>query len=868
MDIDDRNLLFDLTSEAPAKKKSHGEGDGARSHLIPLPGGDWDVWRCVGLRGAGFPAAQVRALAAEDCSQAADDLICAEDEVQKTQALALASVRRLLDALREAGQWDENDKRAPLVKALRYFRDGKIPSLPGLDEMVPEAGAYRAALNYRQGAIATYHRCFERDTVRLGESLGEVAQSGRFREAVIWQNRHAFHTALVPFLRQSAQSGRSGRKGYKDLIANYLQRYCVKNDTIGFFGPVGWAQFVPQGEALRARSGDGLLATRRVYFETWCIDALAQKLSENRDLRPWLTPRRVPYLYLKGSTLCLPLARPLPLPQPLALALQLCDGERNAREVALLLSRMCPTEVSSEAQGYELLEQLRAKGLILWKLEVATGPFPERILRHSLEGIGDESLRAAALEDLDQLERRRDAVTQAAGDAERLDHALGDLDESFSRLSGQISTRAHGEMYAARTLVYEDCRRDTEVDLGPDLLHRLGPPLTLLLTSARWYTHQIAQFYRETFARIYAEVSQLQGTTEVDCPTFWHHAQPHVMEKERNASRLILPAFQQRWADILALSEEQRRVHYTVEELRPLVNELFAAPDAGWATARHHSPDVMIAAVDQEAIRRGQYQLVLGECHLGANTLRNSLFVAQHPAPEELYRALEADLPENALSITTPKSWPSLTSRTTPILLPRSSQCVLVTHDSIRGPEMKHVLEIGSLVVTQEQGRLLVKSRDGRLSYDIIEAFSDLFYMQTVTKFKLREVVGHTPRVTIGDLVVLRESWAYGPEGFTFAFIKNSAERFLAARRWAREHALPRFVFAKSPIEKKPIYVDFASPIYVDILAKVIRRTARVGRDQQLILISEMLPTHEQLWLSDAEGQRYTSELRIVALCN
>jgi hypothetical protein len=45
------------------------------------------------------------------------------------------------------------------------------------------------------------------------------------------------------------------------VIANYLQRYCLKNDTIGFYGPVGWAD---------AGSGAaGLAAALAVLAETF-----------------------------------------------------------------------------------------------------------------------------------------------------------------------------------------------------------------------------------------------------------------------------------------------------------------------------------------------------------------------------------------------------------------------------------------------------------------------------------------------------------------------------------------------------------------------------------------------------------------------
>jgi hypothetical protein len=67
-------------------------------------------------------------------------------------------------------------------------------------------------------------------------------------------------------------------------------------------------------------------------------------------------------------------------------------------------------------------------------------------------------------------------------------------------------------------------------------------------------------------------------------------------------------------------------------------------------------------------------------------------------------------------------------------------------------------------------------------------------------------------------------------------------------------------------VEDKPVYVDFDSPILVDNLAKIIRRTMDQGAADATIAITEMLPTIEQAWLRDAAGQRYTSEFRIVTV--
>src|SRR5205085_5811261 len=108
----------------------------------------------------------------------------------------------------------------------------------------------------------------------------------------------------------------------------------------------------------------------------------------------------------------------------------------------------------------------------------------------------------------------------------------------------------------------------------------------------------------------------------------------------------------------------QRHVHYDCEELRARVEAAFDAPRPGWKTALYHSPDVMIAARSVEAIRRGEYDLVLGEMHLGSNTLRGTLFLAQHPSPEEVFRAFELDLPEPRLVPTSSRRAQGMTART------------------------------------------------------------------------------------------------------------------------------------------------------------------------------------------------------------
>jgi len=327
----------------------------------------------------------------------------------------------------------------------------------------------------------------------------------------------------------------------------------------------------------------------------------------------------------------------------------------------------------------------------------------------------------------------------------------------------------------------------------------------------------------------------------------------------------LLSTFQGRWAGILSIPADVRRVRYTTEELRPRVRTAFEASQPGWSFTRCHTPDVLIAASDVHAVRRGDYQLVMGELHMGKNTLAASLFASQHPSLDKVLYDLALEQPEPRVVPIVPKHWPELTARTLPVFVLPYDFRLALTHDSFDSPEWQTLL-VGDLVVEAMDDELVVRTRDGRLCFDIVQVIADLIANHVVNNFKLLPPAPHTPRVTIDRLVVCRETWRFPVEELAFALEKEEANRFLAARRWMRQHDLPRFVFAKTPIERKPFYVDFDSPILVNILAKYVRRTGEQGADDAQITVTEMLPDPSHVWLPDAQGRHYTSELRIVAV--
>ncbi|HVB20472.1 MAG TPA: lantibiotic dehydratase [Ktedonobacteraceae bacterium] len=832
-------------------------------HLTGLIDPEWALWRCVCLRGAGFPVTQVLQLAEPASAVAADELIHAENALQRAKNDALQALDGKLTVV-------DDEQHLALVKIIRAIRKNQVPpAFPTTASFCKELAAYFAARDHFLRSQLNFAHVFATGSLRVSQAIRAIACDERFREAITWQNRQAIHTGIASLLQQSPKNTHQAFKQRKHeaLVANYLQRYCTKNDTIGFFGPVGLAKLVADGPTISVRPGTSLLAKRNVYFEGWCIDALAEMLVKEKPLRPWIAPRRLPQTHIEGTTLFLPFTKPITLSRDEAAVLSACDGSRIAKDLALDLIKSSSNNLQSQQEVYAILEQLSTMKRVSWSLEPsAEGAHPEQGLRQTFERIGDINLREECLAMLDMLETERNAVARSAGNAQQLDTALAHLEATFINLTEQNATRSAGMAYAARTLVYEDCLRNIDVALGPNFLLALSEPLTLLLTGARWLTYETARLYRQAFLEAFTELVQEAGSQTVDFTNFWLWVQPLLFDEDTRPINALIADFQQRWLQILGdrIQEDQQQVAYTSDELLMDVLTAFDAPGPGWRSACYHSPDVLIQASGPEAIRDGEYQLILGEFHIAMNTLQISAFLTQHPAPEEILRNAALDIPEpRILPVMSRQFFPI--SRIRPALITDKDFRLEYAADAYAAPDAR-VLPISTLLVERSGERLIVRTRDGRYRFDIIEVFAEFLSRLVYSCFKIASKDRHTPRITIDRLVVARESWCFAPAELPFAVEKDAAMRFIAARRFKQAHRLPRFVFVKVPSEPKPCFIDFDSPVYVDSLAKMVRHNLQTNPAEAIVQLSEMLPGPTEVWLSDVENRRYTSELRFVAV--
>ncbi|HEY6330615.1 MAG TPA: lantibiotic dehydratase [Blastocatellia bacterium] len=815
------------------------------------------------MRGSGFPIDTLKRLTSPECANHSDRVIQAEDRLQQARDGALEALNTALHQMRQDNGWNITEAR-PFLNAITAVKKKKPVSGP-IEDLQAAAALFAvdAASEEVNRAKAGFSVAFQSAVKAQTAALKEIAASRPFREAVIWQNRRVVHDALDPLLKTSPDSAGRGNKQRQceELVAIYVQRYCAKNDSIGFFGPIGWAS-LDLGREFDCRPGDTLLSTRSVYFENWGIEKLALALCGGPAFLRWIKPRRNPMMEFSGSSAWHPTGRAIDVTPLQAAVLRLSDGDTTAEQIASKIIGSPTFDVTGERAVLRALEELASVGFVSWSMVIPLELHPEKTMAGFLESVDDDKLTIPAKRTLTKVEAAREKIAASAGDPERLDDAIRELETIFIGATGDAATRAPGRTYAARTLVYEDCRRNADVTVGAEVIEALAGPLSLVLTSARWLTWEVMRRYKPLLWSTYRRLADQRGASRVRAVDYLLKIQHLVYGDGKILVDEAIADFRDRWASILSVPDQERCVSYSSDQLKQAISERFDAPAAGWTGARYHSPDIMIAASGIDAIRRGDFQLVLGEIHIANNTLRGSNFVSQHPSPDSLYGAIEADFPDPQLVPVLPRNLPGLTNRTNPVLKPAKDFAIEMDQDVFE-PVRSKALQIGTLIIEPLGDRLTIATRDGAMRFDVAETVGQTLARLVIDSFRVVAGNRHTPRINIDQLVVCRETWRVPVRELEFASDVNEESRFLATSRWRRELGLPQRVFVRLPVETKPFYVDFDSPIYGDLFTKGVRRSFDEGG---VLVVSEMLPDCEQNWLQDAEGNAFTGELRIIVL--
>jgi len=723
---------------------------------------------------------------------------------------------------------------------------------PALDQFDPAAqqSAYEDA--WRRSALA----------------LATVAREARICQAIVWQNAALIRTCVDQVASFTEDAGPVNSKDRQRLMtmASYLQRYALKNDSIGFFGPVGWALLSSSApESISLKADEQLLRRRTVYFEQWPIKALAGRLASDPQTRLHLRPVRSPDVYVDGRHAYHSNGMRVELSGPEEWVMRFSDGTRSIGDLHdEARSGSMPAGAELEAR----LELLSQRGLLKIDMDVPFSATPEVHYLEQIQHWQCPIARDKAREPVHGLLAHRANLAAAMGDAESLRRSFEAMNRFYSEASGSDSQRRSGEMYAARTLVYEDAMRGVDVTLGGAVMDELSRTLPLVLDSARWLAWRIAKEYEAVFSRKYQQLVKMGGSSEVPLARLIAAATPELTIGFRRLPAPVMACvreFQSKWANIVG-DHHGGSIQMDPGDLRDKVAAEFGDCEPCWSRAVHHSPDLMICAGSQEALAAGEFTIVLGEIHVATNTMMSRLFVEQHPDRDQLLKAEARDYPSGRFVMLPSQRSPAVNARTYPSASSEIREFIYWTMhpDPAKVSLEIPVLPAAAMVVVNENGTLRVAMRNSQERHGLLEVMGDLMGSIAMNSFKLFPRGRHRPRVTVGRTVLAREAWRFHHSELAWAFARTACDRYFACRKWLVAEALPERVFYAAEVEAKPMFVDFSSVVLVEALSRVIRRVKDTGSDH--VDLSEVLPDIGELWLRDVDGLEYTSEIRVVAV--
>lgn len=768
-------------------------------HRIRLTGTEWFVWQDGLLRSAGFPAEMAERFAAPELAEVAD------------------------------------------------------AHLAGSPEGAGDAATLAAT------STATFDAAFDRAVQEQAHAVYATAADPNFREALVWQNPGALNGPLGVLRDGPAARRNERRRRREEIVAKYAQRYSMKNDSIGFFGPMCWVTLHDTpGVTVDGAHGPGLTSKRVAFFEWWAVNAIAQVIAEDPAVRPWLPVALQPQLTLTDRKLLRPNADPVQLSAAQAAVLARCDGRFTAAEVARAVAGA--DGVRAEGDVLAILDQYAKQGIVRWEFALPVNLSAEAELSRQVAAIGDPVAAAQARDTLARMVGAKDALAAAAG-PEAAAAAMAALESEFTGVTGLPPHHRGGQTYAGRTLCHLDAVRDAHFSFGGKVLAALRP-LDQLLRSTRWLTGTLAEVYRAELARIHAELTAESGTDTVPFPQLWYLAQG-LLSGHGKIAGVVIEEFLHRWTVALGLHRVPAgttQLELTTDELSAAVARLFPAKAPGWRRARIHAPDVHLCAADADALARGEFTVVLGELHTAMAALDTDFFRLGHPEPDRLLRAMRADVPGSVAHPLLPLDWPRLTARNADWMY--GEHDVQLGFTAAPGAKADRLLPITALTVSTVDGELIAQAADGR-RWPLLEMFAELIAFNAFDTWKLAGAGRQTPRVAVDGLVLIRRTWRCTVAETGLAEVSGERARYLAVRAFASALGLPQRVFVRVATEIKPCFIDLTSPVFARILCNLVRSAGQTGGSDTEVAVAEMLPTPDQAWLTDSAGHRYCSELRI-----
>lgn len=831
----------------------------------PTGAGGWTMFPIGFLRQAGFPLDLLAPLGAPELSALVGVVDAAEVDLRSVTARLRAVMHDDWDpARRDATAARIGQGRFPRAREARILREN-----PATCEAMAD---WEEALSRRDGADQAFRTVF-RDRAQTNRLAVVSAFADDALRQVLLLSNDSGYEFFANWLDTAPDAGGGAVRQRVDTLARYLQRVCTKNETHSHFGP-----FTPvrSGPGTGWSWTDGGAPVRTAFLAHWAAQEIAHTVARRPEFRGLSRPRTHPMAFLSPNRVVRYdlVAEPALGPDHWRLGkvadravdeaehwlLAACDGDRRLDDLRAEFADRALSAAWPKPDFDELVATLTAEGWVGPGLEIPTG---------SGSALRDLQAAVACGPAADEIKGFLDLVAEVlhrfeeAGLPERA-AIFDELKTAFVDFTGRDPHRGRGEIYADRAVLFEECRsglRSARVghNVTDFITEELSIAYELILLRPRLRSQREAAIL-DTWCR-----ERYWSGAEVPLAAFY---EDYFSDIERiradcaDVDRELETAAKRMDSVLLGPDPRRHRVEVAAEDIRALLAEYPNRP------AAILNPDVMFLAENFESFESGEFGAVIGDCHAVRDLITHTsvapLLATEHPdlaaLATEHYQTL---VDEGELLVDIVRRHSAKTDAQVPLLLPD-----LEVYGR-SGKERADVLRPTDLYIRvgEERVDLRARGRADRLRLLACPAGSPSIIGDPLAAFAFPRQFGgaifsargrsYIPRITCGRVVLAREHWRIPADRVAPGSAGDEAADFAAAQRLRRAFDLPNPVFAKTPSESKPVYVDWDSPILVRQLTRMART------DGRHVDVGEMLPGPDHLWLRQ-DGHGYTSEFRCV----
>lgn len=422
--------------------------------------GKWKLAEDFILRSTGFAFSDIEGLRFSRTAQAIYDLLDQEEQLKPV----LCSFRE------KSGDWLSNrEVRLRWKKMKRSIGKGEAITEEELEWIRCHGGPVEtaAAWNRKLAEIEEARRVatgiFEEELQEKRRELRRLVSNPRFQEAVFLSSPQMYKKGLLHYLNTSGEERNAEIKRLERQLIAYVQRMVGKNETTSFFGPINYGSFTekksPSDLDFTLDQPDigynwtSDLQHRETFMAYWATQVLAETFSRLPGVFSRLKPLRS-FLHRLLDNHLIQAAmtqKRTPLTPIDHQLLRLADGTRTVEQLVREL------EMSEERLKERLVALEGQKWLTLtWTVPVTATRTLDWLV-HEIQQVKGED---------PEVERWRHSVQRLldlknkysyAGVVEK-ERMLREANDIFRDLTGEETMRRGGQIYADRTLFYEECR--------------------------------------------------------------------------------------------------------------------------------------------------------------------------------------------------------------------------------------------------------------------------------------------------------------------------------------------------------------------------------------------------------------------------